>query len=392
MCQEMWLHVVVVLIERARLHRNARRALGRGEHQGNAREQGRLMVHAGTRPARRPGARRAPSALHAQPRIPARHGLPAAHVAELQRSRLLAAALAAVEEHGYTGTSVARITDRARVSRRTFYEQFANTEACLAALIEDVIALLARELAAADLDTLPWRERVRGGLAVILAFFDREPALARVCVVQALRAGPPVLERRAELLARLARVVDEGRKQGSRAVDCTPLTAEGLVGAAFAIVYTRVLRGERKPLLGLLGQLTAMVVLPYLGPAAARREQARPAPKASTLARGRPQAPAAAQPDPLQGLQMRMTYRTARVLECIAGQPGVSNRAVADYAGIADQGQVSKLLARLQRLGLAANNGDGHTKGEANAWHLTELGERVAQRLNVGAGRNQEER
>ncbi len=32
----------------------------------------------------------------------------------------------------------------------------------------------------------------------------------------------------------------------------TPLTAEGTVGAAFAIVYARLLRGEREPLTGLL--------------------------------------------------------------------------------------------------------------------------------------------
>ncbi len=116
------------------------------------------------------------------------------------------------------------------------------------------------------------------GLWTILAFFDREPALARVCVVQAMRGGPQVLERREEILAGLAAVVDEGREEGSRGMECTPLTAEGLVGAAFGIVYARLLRGEREPLAGLLGELMAMIVLPYLGPAAARREHARPAP------------------------------------------------------------------------------------------------------------------
>ena len=63
---------------------------------------------------------------------------------------------------------------------------------------------------------LAWRERVRGGLLVILSFFDREPALARVCVVQALQGGPQVFEWREEILARLAGIVDEGRA-GERA-------------------------------------------------------------------------------------------------------------------------------------------------------------------------------
>lgn len=87
---------------------------------------------------------------------------------------------------------------------------------------------------------------------------------------------------------------------------------------------------------------------------------------------------------------MRLTYRTARVLECIAGRPGVSNRGVADLAGVADPGQISKLLARLERLGLTVNTGLGHTKGEPNAWELTPLGRQVAQRLRMST-RNEEE-
>src|ERR1700691_406433 len=53
-------------------------------------------------------------------------------VAEIQRSRLLAVAVRAIEELGYTRATVAHITRRARVSRRTFYELFANREECLA--------------------------------------------------------------------------------------------------------------------------------------------------------------------------------------------------------------------------------------------------------------------
>ena len=185
--------------------------------------------------------------------------------AEIQRARLLAAAVRAVDELGYPDTSVADITSRARVSRRTFYELFADREACLATVIEGILGLLAAELAAAGLEGLGWRERVRGGLFVILGFLDREPVLARVLVVQALRGGPRVLERREVVLGGLAGVVDEGRLLSVRAGRCTPLTAEGLVGAAFSIVYARLLQGERRPLTGLLGELMGMVVLPYQG-------------------------------------------------------------------------------------------------------------------------------
>ncbi len=304
-------------------------------------------------------------------------------IVEIQRSRLLAAAVSAVDELGYGETTVADITSRARVSRRTFYELFKNREGCLAAVLEDVVALVEVELAEAGLESLAWREQVRGGLWAILAFLDREPVLARVCVVHTLRGGAEVLERREEILAGLAGIVEEGRSEGARGGGCTPLTAEGIVGAAFTIVYARILRGEREPLTSLLGELMGMIVLPYMGAAAARREQARPAPAGPKRAAAGSAAPGRPVGDPLQGVSMRLTYRTARVLEGVAALPGASNREVGERAGIQDPGQVSKLLARLERLGLLANSGEGHAKGEPNAWHLTPLGERVTSQLSL---------
>jgi AcrR family transcriptional regulator len=326
--------------------------------------------------------RRRAGAMELGAQIPSRGWLPRDQVAEIQRTRLLAGAVGAIEEHGYAGTTVAQITARSRISRRTFYELFANCEACLAALLQNLYVLLEDELAGAGLDGLVWRERVRGGLLAILAFFDREPALARVCVVEALHGGPLVLAQREAILTSLAAVLDQGRGESARAADCGPLTGEGLVGAAFGIIHARLLRRDPRPLTGLLGELMGMILLSYLGPAAARREQARPAPKTPPRSH-RPRVFAGAERDPLQDIPMRVTYRTARVLQGIGEQPGVSNRGIADYAGIHDQGQISKLLARLQRLGLAENNGEGHSKGEPNAWQLTPLGEHVAQRFSV---------
>lgn len=78
---------------------------------------------------------------------------------------------------------------------------------------------------------------------------------------------------------------------------------------------------------------------------------------------------------------MRLTYRTLCVLRAIAGHPNSSNRDIGAVAGMTDQGQISKLLARLEGLGLIANVGDGHVKGAANAWRLTERGEQVEHSL-----------
>ena len=84
---------------------------------------------------------------------------------------------------------------------------------------------------------------------------------------------------------------------------------------------------------------------------------------------------------------MRLTYRTLKVLEFVARQPGASNREVADGAGIQDQGQMSKLLGRLERLGLIRNTGSGYPSGAPNAWCLTARGEDVERVTGIGAAR-----
>lgn len=89
---------------------------------------------------------------------------------------------------------------------------------------------------------------------------------------------------------------------------------------------------------------------------------------------------------------MRLTYRTALVLERVAQNPGASNRVIGERADVYDQGQISKLLGRLERIGLLQNTGEGrNAKGEPNAWCLTQLGERVTQQLALRTDLSQDD-
>jgi DNA-binding MarR family transcriptional regulator len=215
----------------------------------------------------------------------------------------------------------------------------------------------------------------------LLEFLDDEPGLGGLCVVDALGAGPAALEYRARVLARLVDTVDAGRAEAKAGLRPSRLTAEGVVGGVLAVLYARLSEHSArapvgvKPLAGLLSPLMGTIVLPYLGPAAAARETARPAPRARR--RTRP-----VRSNPLEGLEMRLTYRTVQVLAAIAAHPGASNRQVADAAGVLDQGQISKLLARLEHVGLVFNDGMGSAHGEPNAWRLTERGEEVQRTIH----------
>ena len=212
-----------------------------------------------------------------------------------------------------------------------------------------------------------------GGAIALLELFDDEPELARLCVVHAVAAGPATLASRGRVLDQLARVINEGGGAARAGRRLPPLVAEGVVGGGLSLIHARLLGRGPVSLVDLVSPLTAIVVLPYLGPAAALRELRRPHSFSVLRAARSAQAP----PDPLQGLQMRLTYRTVRVLAAIAAEPGLSNIAVGDRAGIADQGQTSKLLARLARLTLVENTGEGQPEGAANAWRLTLRGREV---------------
>jgi chromosome segregation and condensation protein ScpB len=83
--------------------------------------------------------------------------------------------------------------------------------------------------------------------------------------------------------------------------------------------------------------------------------------------------------------RVRVTYLTAKVLVYLAGHPGSSNREIADYAGILDEGQTSKLLTRLENLGLIENPGRVRVKGAPNAWTLTRKGVEAERAVRSGA-------
>ncbi|HYM55611.1 MAG TPA: TetR family transcriptional regulator [Solirubrobacteraceae bacterium] len=287
---------------------------------------------------------------------------------------MLAAAVEAVEDVGYARMTVAQVIGRARVSRKTFYDVFTDREDCFLAAFDQALSQASVLAAEAYERESGWRDGVRSALARLLMFLDDEPGLAKLCVVEALGAGERVLERRAKVLDELAALIDQGRFVTNATREPPDVTAEGVVGAIFAVLHTRLLEGGKKSFTDLSGSLMSMIVLPYLGARAASRELSRPP---LAVRRDRRSRAAARSRDPLEGLNMRLTYRTVRVLMVIAEHPGASNREVAEGSGIVDQGQISKLLTRLARLQLIENLGEGQERGASNAWHLTARGAQV---------------
>lgn len=321
-------------------------------------------------------------------------------VDDIQRARIISAMIEVAAEVGYLGAAVAPVVARAGVSRRTFYELFDGREDCFLAACNWGVEQARQVMLEAYRSQRSWRERVRHALAALLAFLDAEPQLARVCVIEALGAGKLVLERRAEVLAELMAALTSGAPEARGAGGAPLLTAEGVIGGAFSVIHGRLLEqrlagsspegaaGGEGPsgagsharegtppgqLLQLHGQLMALIALPYLGPRAAGEELTRSAPSPAVELSRRASSEGGRL---LERLDMRLTYRTVCCLVFIGEHPGASNREIASGAGLSDEGQTSKLLARLSRLDLVANSRP-HGPGHPNHWTLTANGEQV---------------
>ena len=302
---------------------------------------------------------------------------------EAQQTKVLEALAEAMAERGAGGAGVT-LTDviaRAGVSASAFHEAFPDREACLLAAVELGIERARRPMLAAYDGETRWLDAIKAALVAFLWFLEQEPALGRVLIVYSLSGGEQVLRRRVEILAVLAAAVDRARLDAPAGRQQPPaVIAEGVIGAVLAVLHNRLLSSEADGVMDLFGSLVSIIVLPYLGVGVARRELSRPAPRVRSVADAQHGALAFEQDG-----RVRLTYRTTRVLGALADYPGASNREVADRAGIIDQGQVSKLLGRLQARGLIAKTGAGRTRGAPNAWRLTDRGELVlAQAADLG--------
>jgi AcrR family transcriptional regulator len=139
------------------------------------------------------------------------HGLDRDVVEASQRTRLLEAIGRAVAERGYAGATIDDVVRRAGVSKKTFYDHFADKEDCFLAAYEAASEELLARVAEAHSAHDDWLDRTRAGIVAYLRWLAADPALARVYLVEVAAAGPRALERRERLRDRYAELIRERR-------------------------------------------------------------------------------------------------------------------------------------------------------------------------------------
>jgi len=205
---------------------------------------------------------------------PGRHGLPREFVVHNQRERLIAGIAEAVAEEGYSGTTIAHITKHAAVSRRTFYEHFDSKDECFVAAYETVMGELRERVGQAfEGEADDWPHAVKAGIRAMLQFLAAEPSLARLCMVEALVAGPVVVERYDAAIQSFVPYFRSGRKGRPPEVleRLSSTTEEALVGGMVSLISRRIIAGRTEELEELLPDLVEFTLTPYLGSAEAAK-------------------------------------------------------------------------------------------------------------------------
>jgi AcrR family transcriptional regulator len=298
---------------------------------------------------------------------------------EIQRARMLEAMAEIVAACGLHGTTIAAVANQARVSRVTFAEVFGSIEQAFVALVERVTEWSANLIRDAFERESSWRAGVLAGLEALLVFLDSEPALARVCLIDALAGPAAALEHRAQLLQPLVVLVDGARETLTQARQPPAVTAEATVVSVAGILHARLAAGQAPPFINLLGELAELVVAPYLGPGEAAEAGRIGEERSQTIARERSARPPEHRvPIPRQLDHARASRARACVLY-VAEHPGASNQKIATGIGIRHLGQASTLLARLEEIEVLTKRAGG--AGRPNAWTLSTHGEEIARSL-----------
>jgi AcrR family transcriptional regulator len=198
--------------------------------------------------------------------------------AEAEASRLREALLDLCSERGYKKLKLRDLLERADVDEAAFHQQYANLDACFAAVLEDVYSEFFARAQEAVAEQVGWRDRMRATAYALLRYLRADERVARLAAVEVQYAGKRAQELFLETFNRLVKLLDEGASEAGGPESPGLATAIGVGGVVFARIQEAVAEGE----LGLgedeIPELMYAAVFPYLGAEAAEEELHIPPP------------------------------------------------------------------------------------------------------------------
>jgi len=160
------------------------------------------------------------------------------------RQRLLGAMAAVIAERGYRDSTVADVVRHARTSRRTFYEHFANKQACFIALLQEINSERARRIEEAVDGHSPIETQARQAIEALIASTQSNPALTVSWIRESPSLGPEGRQLQRQWLdmfsSLVRRLTDTPELRAAGVAPPSPQTAIMLVGGLRELIAVTV--------------------------------------------------------------------------------------------------------------------------------------------------------
>ncbi len=313
----------------------------------------------------------APAATEGDPITGAIAGRRNAHTfgVPTQRDRLVAAMGELTAELGLAAVGVHHVCQRAGVSRRTFYELYADRDACVVDTHDEAFGRLLTHLAEAVADAgSAWEDRAVAVTQALFTAWDTDRVLAKLCLISSVSGHPEALELRRVAMEQIAGLLADPPRQPMVEAAVLACAISGIWGLAFAQLTER-------PTASISDQAGVAIFL-LLAPFSGRRHAAaRAAGRGGTAAYVTRWTPTVVAGDDDRGLLV--TELTSQTLRYLNGHPGAANIDIARAVDVRHESQMSRHLARLEKAGMVSRRKEGRT----NAWRLTARGEEAARTL-----------
>lgn len=175
----------------------------------------------------------------------------AARLREERRAQVLAAARRLFAQHGYHATSINDIIAAADIARGTFYLYFESKRAIFAELLDGFFATLTQAVRRIDVspEAPPPLEQMRGNVRRLLVVFEKERAMTRILVREAVGVDAEFDGKLADFYGRVAGLIERALRLGMEMQlvrACEPSLIAWCVLGSVKEVVDRVVLVERK--------------------------------------------------------------------------------------------------------------------------------------------------
>jgi AcrR family transcriptional regulator len=179
------------------------------------------------------------------------------------RQRVLDGMAEALTVQPYGELTIADIVAQARVSKRTFYEQFTSKEACLLALCEQMSERTLAVITANYRFDENWVDQVRTVTQAYLGSLAERPALIKSLYVELLTLGPAGMALRRSMSQRFAGFllmqVEVFRAMEPRKRPMSPALATAVVGGINELVLQAIEQDQTDRLADLTPVITEFI-------------------------------------------------------------------------------------------------------------------------------------